>query len=250
MALVVDFDGSLAPIVDDPATAAALPEAIAALGRLVGAVRSIVVVSGRPVTFLRRAVPVPGAFLVGQYGLEREGPGTSTLVDPRVGAAWGAHSVAALASRARAELPGVRVEEKGTVALTLHWRETPALGPEAERWGRAVAEASGLAAVPARSALELRPDLPVDKGAVLHTLVFDAPRPLRGVLVAGDDHGDLPAFDAARRLRDEGVIEVALRVGVRSTEAPPDLAARTDLTVAGPHGLSQYLGLLAGLLGR
>jgi trehalose 6-phosphate phosphatase len=250
VAVVLDFDGSLAPIVDDPASASALPEAIAALGRLVGGVRTIAVVSGRPVGFLRRAVPVPGAVLIGQYGLEREGPGTSTLVDPRVGAAWGTDTVTALAARARAELPGVRIEEKGPVALTLHWREAPELGPEAERWGRAVAAATGLVPVPGRSALELRPDLPVDKGAVLRELVLDGPRPVRGVLVAGDDRGDLPAFDAAQRLRDEGALEVVVRVGVRSAEAPEDLAARTDLTVGGPHGLSQYLGLLARLLDR
>ncbi|MFM7271614.1 MAG: trehalose-phosphatase [Actinomycetes bacterium] len=249
LGIVLDFDGSLAPIVDDPDAAIARPEAIAALTRLTGRVRPIAVVSGRPVGFLRRAVPVPGAVLIGQYGLEREGPGTATLVDPRAVGAWGSESVTALATRARRDLPGVRVEEKGAVAVALHWREQPELGAEAERWGRAAAAATGLLAVPGRLALELRPDLAVDKGTVVRELVLDGPRPLRGLLVAGDDHGDLPAFDAAGRLCDEGVLERVLRIGVRSIEAPAALADHTDLTVAGPHGLSQCLGLLARLLG-
>lgn len=247
VAVILDFDGSLAPVVDDPADAVARPEAIAALRRLVGRVEPIVVLSGRPVAFLRRAVPVPGVTLIGQYGLEQEGPGTTTIVDPRVAAVWGATSVAEIAARASAELPGVRVEEKGQVALALHWRERPDLGSRAEVWGREVAQAAGLIAVPGRRVLELRPDLPVDKGRALRQLVADRARPPRGLLVAGDDHGDLPAFDAARHLVEDGTLEVVRRVGVHSPEAPPDLADRTDLMVAGPHGLSELLEVLEGL---
>lgn len=255
--VVLDFDGSLAPIVDDPATARALPESIEALRRLVGRVRPIAVVSGRPVEFLRRAVPVPGAVLLGQYGLEREGPGRSTVLDPRAADALARTDLAALAAGARSEFPTLRVEEKGGVAVTLHWREDPAVGQAATEWARAAAARHGLAAVAGRMAIELRPDVPVDKGSAVRELVLGAPgavrdpgSALRAVVVAGDDLGDLPAFDAASALVSEGHLEAAVRIGVRSAEAPDDLAERVDLVVAGPHGLSQALGVLARALGR
>ncbi|MGH8991943.1 MAG: trehalose-phosphatase, partial [Acidimicrobiia bacterium] len=69
--VVVDFDGTLAPIVDDPAQARPLPGAVSALGRLAVRLARVAVVSGRPVDFLRRYLPPPGPDLFGQYGLER-----------------------------------------------------------------------------------------------------------------------------------------------------------------------------------
>ena len=255
--VVLDFDGSLAPIVDDPTTARALPEAVDALRRLVGRVRIVAIVSGRPVEFLRRAVPVPGAVLLGQYGLEREGPGTSTLLDPRAVEALGDADLARIAREAHDALPEVRVEEKGGVAVTLHWREHPDAEAAATAWGRAVAERHGLALAPGRMALELRPRVTIDKGTAVRDLVLGPPgvardrlQATRAVVVAGDDLGDLPAFDAAAALVTEGHLDAALRIGVRSKEAPAELADRCDLVVAGPLGLSQTLGVFARSLAR
>jgi len=106
-------------------------------------------------------------------------------------------------------------------------------------------------------AIELRPAVAVDKGTAVRELVLGAPGTARGpasalraLLVAGDDLGDLPAFDAAAALVAEGHLEAAVRIGVRSVEAPADLEERVDVVVAGPHGLSQALGVLARSLGR
>jgi len=257
IAVILDFDGSLAPIVDDPAAARALPESIESVRRLVGRVQEIAIVSGRPVGFLRRAVPVPGVILLGQYGLEREGPGTSTLLDPRAVEALGDADLARIAREAHDALPEVRVEEKGGVAVTLHWREHPDAETAATAWGRAVAERHGLALAPGRMALELRPRVTIDKGTAVRDLVLGPPgvardrlQAPRAVVVAGDDLGDLPAFDAAAALVAEGHLDAALRIGVRSSEAPAELADRCDLVVAGPLGLSQTLGVLARSLGR
>src|ERR687888_1142416 len=70
-AVIVDFDGTLAPIVADPPAAAPLPEAAAILGRLARRFGRVAVVSGRPVEFLRTRLPVDGLALFGQYGIER-----------------------------------------------------------------------------------------------------------------------------------------------------------------------------------
>ena len=70
-AFLVDYDGSLAPIVDDPAAARPLPAALQALARLVPLVGRAAVVSGRPAGFLVQHLPVDGLECVGLYGLER-----------------------------------------------------------------------------------------------------------------------------------------------------------------------------------
>jgi trehalose 6-phosphate phosphatase len=69
-ALVVDFDGTLAPIVDHPDDARALPAALDVLAALVVELALVGVVSGRPVDFLRDRIGIDGVRLVGQYGLE------------------------------------------------------------------------------------------------------------------------------------------------------------------------------------
>src|SRR5215210_1073458 len=73
----LDFDGTLAPIVDDPEQAYADHAAVAALGRLAQRVRAVVVITGRPVhTAVRLGGfdSVPGLesmVVLGQYGVER-----------------------------------------------------------------------------------------------------------------------------------------------------------------------------------
>src|ERR1700759_4206278 len=59
-ALVLDFDGVLSPIVDDPTTRAVPRRVVASLRRLAGSLGLLAVVSGRPVEFLENRVPVPG----------------------------------------------------------------------------------------------------------------------------------------------------------------------------------------------
>ena len=82
-AILVDFDGSLSPIVDLPDDAVALPAAIRALGRLVGPMGRVGIVSGRPIEFLARQVDVPGLVFAGLYGMELFVDG-ERRVDPRV----------------------------------------------------------------------------------------------------------------------------------------------------------------------
>jgi trehalose 6-phosphate phosphatase len=236
--VVVDFDGTLAPIVDDPAQARPLPGAVEVLQRLTARLARVAVVSGRPAGFLRRHLSSPGLTVAGQYGLERLEEGEVTIhPDAR---AW-MPAVAEAARRADAALPGLHVERKGEVGVTLHWRRAPELGADALALGRQLAGELGLAAQPGRLALELRPPLPVDKGTVAEELAAGA----QAALVAGDDHGDLPFFDALDRLTAAGRLDHGLRVAVTSAEAPPALLERADLAVEGPAGLLAVLQELA-----
>jgi len=237
-AILMDFDGSLAEIVGRPDDAQPLDGVVSTLHALVARFGRCAIVSGRPVTFLRAALPVDGLGLVGQYGLERM-VGDAIVVDER--ARPYADAVAAVADAAEAELDDVFVERKGSVAVTLHWRTCAERGPTAERWAHEAALTHGLTEYPTKMAVELRPPVAVDKGSAVEQLCAG----MDAALFAGDDHGDLSAFAALARLHASGALRHAVRVGVTSAEAPVELLATADVVVDGPSGL---LELLTGLV--
>lgn len=240
-AVLVDFDGSLAPIVDDPDAARPLPAARDALGELVGRVARIGVVSGRPAGFLAAALGVDGVTYVGHYGLERVEEGR-VVTDPRV--APFVEAVAGVAAAADRELRGVRVERKGAVSVALHWRGDPGLGAPVRAWAEPAAAAAGLELHPGRMVIELRPPLPVDKGTVVEELCDG----MTAACFAGDDAGDLAAFAALDRLRAAGRLEHVVRIAVRSAEEPASLVASSDAQVDGPAGLARELRELAATI--
>jgi trehalose 6-phosphate phosphatase len=240
-AVIVDFDGTLAPIVDDPPSATPLPEAAPTLGRLTRRFGRVAVVSGRPVAFLRERLPVEGLVLFGQYGVERfDGAGVTT--DPAA-ARW-SDAVRRAGDEAERRLPGLFVERKGAVAVALHWRRQPDLEAEATDLGRGLASGLGLWLEPGRQVLELRPPLAVDKGTAVEELVAGA----SAALFIGDDRGDVAAFDTLTRLVDEGRLAQAVRVAVRSAETPAELLERADLVVDGPPGALRLLDELVRLV--
>src|SRR5487761_1842009 len=71
-AVLTDFDGTLAPIVDDPERALALPGAAEVLGELSRHLAVVAVVSGRPVRYLAAHLEAAGPLvrLYGGYGVE------------------------------------------------------------------------------------------------------------------------------------------------------------------------------------
>jgi trehalose 6-phosphate phosphatase len=230
-----DFDGTLAPIVDDPSHAAPIAGAVDALATLAVRYARVGVISGRPVAFLRRMVGAPGVDLWGEYGLER-------AVGEEVRAADGAvewrSRVEDAASRAEAAGVAERVERK-SLSVTLHYRADPEREAAVREWARAEAARTGLDVQPARMAVELRPPLRRDKGTALE----EAAAGLGAVCFLGDDRGDLAAFDALDRLAGEGVTTV--RIAVRSPEMPEELEQRADLLVEGPLGALDLLVALA-----
>jgi trehalose 6-phosphate phosphatase len=237
-AVLVDFDGSISAIVDDPAAARVLPAARDALAGLIGVVGTVAVVSGRPVGFLAAAVDLGGLTLVGQYGLERMVDGRA-VVDPRAEPYLDA--VATAADDAERELPDLLVERKAGVAVTVHWRTAPAREDDAIGAVDRIARRHGLAVYATKMARELRPPVPADKGTAVEALVDG----MTSACFAGDDRGDLDAFAAIERLSSAGRLAHAVRIAVGSVEVPPELLAQADLVVDGPTGLVSVLEQLA-----
>jgi trehalose 6-phosphate phosphatase len=234
-ALLLDFDGTLSPIVDVPAEARPLPGASEVLEALADRFAVVAVVSGRPASFLEPLLPA-GVVISGIYGLETVRNGVRS---DHAGAAGWRDVVAEAVRHAKANGPvGMAVEPKG-FSLTLHYREHPGLGPAVREWAAAEAKRSGLVLRRARMSFELHPPVAVDKGTAVHSLVTG----VEAVCFIGDDRGDLPAFDTLDQLEARGV-EV-LRVAVGSAEAPGDLIERADLVVDGPRAVLHLLRQLA-----
>ena len=250
--VVTDFDGTLAPIVDDPGQARPVPGVVDLLHRLARRYGRVAVVSGRPVAFLAERLDLAAHAGEGEAGAGGEGEGgTGALVvsglyglERAVGATVDQHpearpwepAVEEAAAAAEREAPaGVRVERKG-LSVVVHVREAPHHEAWARGWAEARAAATGLAMHPARLSYELRPPLAVDKGTVVAGLVEG----LGAACFLGADVGDLPAFDALDRLA-QATGAATLRIGVRSPEAPPELLDRADYQVDGPEGSLELL---------
>ena len=236
-AVITDFDGTLAGIVDRPEDARPLPGAVEVLGRLASRFGRVGVVSGRPAAFLREHVGAPGVRLVGLYGLEWvDGDRIVTHPDAEP---WRAVVDEVVTTAAAHGPDGVRVEHK-PLSVTFHYRERPEREHDARSWAEAEAARTGLVLHPARMSFELRPPVDRDKGSA----VADAAEGSRAACFLGDDRGDLPAFDALDRLAAADHCTV-LRVGVRSEEAPAELLERADVVVDGPSGALALLRRLA-----
>jgi trehalose 6-phosphate phosphatase len=217
-AVILDVDGTLAPIVDRPEDARVPYETQAELERLRGRYGLVACVSGRSSVDARRIVGVDGIEYVGAHGLE---------LAPAA-AAWRGR----LLDFARTvDWP---VEDKG-VTLTFHWRQADDQERAAERFEQVAvrARAAGLDARFGRKVLELRPPVRADKGTAVAALLHA--RRLRRAAYVGDDTTDVDAFHALRKL------EIGVGVAVRSAELPLVLERAADVVVDGTTGVLELL---------
>lgn len=244
----LDFDGTLAPIVDDPDSAHIHPDAPQVLLELSAVVRAVAVITGRPA---RKVLALGGLdevggrigdqgrelFVFGQYGFERWTSTQRRVVSPRPPRGLSGY---------QRELPGVLrqagaeqafVEDKG-LAVAVHTRR---LADPAATLGRLEPPLRELAArhhlvlEPGRNVIEARAP-GMDKGAVVRDLV--AQTSAGGFLFAGDDLGDVEAFEAVDELRTEGL--PTLLVCAASDEESA-LQERADVVVHGPDGVLDLL---------
>ena len=217
-ALLLDVDGTLAPIVERPEDARVPDDTRAELSRLAGRYALVACISGRAADDAGRVLGVDGIRVVGEHGLE---------LDPDA-EGWAARL------HAFADTVGRPVERK-RLSVSFHYRGDPdeeASRAELERVAERAREA-GLVPRFGRKVLELRPPVDAHKGTAVRRLLGE--HGLGRALYAGDDTTDLDAFAALDGL------DLGVRVAVAAAESPPALREAADIVVASPEELLAVL---------
>ncbi len=230
----LDFDGTLAEIVEHPDAARAVEGAVAALDALSERFALVAIVTGRPGAQVRSLLDAPAVEVHGLYGME---------ADPDPAAASVIESVRPLVEAAAEGVPGAWVEPKGR-SIAVHYRaaEDPAAAEEvlaAALWS--IGERHGLEVISGKRVIELAAGRP-SKGGLVERIARE--RGFEAVAFAGDDLADLDAFAALDRLEQDGLH--VIRVAVRGPETPSALLERADAAADGPLGLVGMLRELAG----
>jgi trehalose 6-phosphate phosphatase len=244
----LDFDGTLAPIVDDPDSAHIHPDAPGVLLELSSVVRAVAVVTGRPA---RKVLALGGLdevgaeigaagrelFVFGQYGFERWSSTSRRVVSPRPPQGLSGFLRELPEVLREADAPDAFVEDKG-LAIAVHTRRLDDPVGAFERLEprvRDLAERHGMAVEPGRNVVEARSP-GMDKGTVVRALVGDLDA--GGFLFAGDDLGDLEAFAAVEELRDQGLPTLLV---CSASDEESALLDRSDVVVKGPDGVLDLL---------
>lgn len=244
-AVLLDVDGTLAPIVRHAEDARVPEPTRAILIQVAKRYACVACVSGRRAAMARQIVALGSISYLGNHGIELLRAGGTQVEVEREAGAWQrrVHQFAERAYRDDLQRQRVRFEDKGPI-VAFHWRGAPdeAAAEIAVRGVATEAEKAGLGVHWGRKVLEIRPPVPLDKGRGLHWLLRDAD--LDHAVYVGDDLTDVDAFRGLRELVEQGRLETAVAVGVRSEETPGELEAAADLLVDGPRGVRQLLSAL------
>lgn len=241
LGVITDVDGTISPIVDDPAAAQVTPRNRELLAALAESLPLVAVISGRAAADVQARVGLPGLVYVGNHGLERWADGVVHLAPEA--ATYRPALEAAIAATAALEQPGMQVEDKGAT-VSVHYRRTP--DPAAARALllpalEGITADHGLKLFAGRMVFELRPPIDVHKGTAFRQLVTEYA--LDAALYLGDDTTDIDALHMARTLREQAAC-YAVGLGVNSAGTPSDVLAAADVALDGVSGVESFFAWL------
>lgn len=214
-----DFDGTVAPIVSNPADARMLPDAATALTALAELPDTdVALVSGRALGVLRTLSMMPASVhLVGSHGAEFD-TGFAHDIDEAL-----LTRIIAELNEIAADKPGVTVETK-PASVALHVRNaSPADGEAALEQARLASESWGAHATAGKAVLEFAV-IQTDKGEAVDILRDQ--NSSTAVVFLGDDVTDEKAF---ARMRDG---DIGVKVGPGDTAAGFRIGSPDDVTEA------------------
>ena len=246
-AILLDVDGVLAPIVQQPDDAHMPETTRRPLIEVARRYAVVACVSGRRASDARRIVSLGSIAYLGNHGSEILRPGAVAPEADRELQAWTRRVQGFMREAYGDELRRLRVrlEDKEAIAA-LHWRGVPdEEGAQAaiEQVARR-AEDAGYKTHWGRKVLEIRPPVRIDKGAGIVSLLRDTD--LAAAMYVGDDVTDLDAFHGLDELVEKGRLGRAVKVGVRSDEGPAQLSEEADWMVDGTDGVRELLRALLG----
>lgn len=230
--IMLDYDGTLSPIVQRPSEATVAEGTLELLERLSDLPgTAVAIISGRAIDDLRTRILCGGIVLFGNHGLECFGlfptmPSSGEELREKMA------SLEVSLERALSRFSGVLIENKGPI-ISVHYRQAVDEGEIRRAAIDAASGTEGLRIVEGKKVLEFRPDLPVNKGTAVRAMVQQmkdrcGKPPL--ALYAGDDTTDEDAFAQL----DDGV---TILVGDERT-------TRARYRLDGPSDLRRFLEIL------
>lgn len=207
--LFLDYDGTLAPIVDS-ADKAVIPKETKRLLRSLSARAKLAIISGRAMADLKKMVGVKGIIYSGNHGLEIESPQLKFSAPLSLSYKKLLLEIKTRLEKSLAGIKGVILEDKG-LSLSLHYRLVPKnLVPLVQAVFHKLtitpAQESRIKIKPGKRVLEIRPPVEWDKGKVILWLLarekFAAGQQPLLPIYAGDDTSDEDAF---RALENKGI---------------------------------------------
>ena len=235
LAVFLDYDGTLSPIVSRPEDAVLSPTMRDSVQRLARQC-TVAVVSGRGLKDVRERVELPEIVYAGSHGFEIVGPNGLRAENEQAKACLNDLDQAeAELNKKLAAIPGSQVERK-KYSLAIHYRNVDDQHvPAVEQAVQAVAEQhSNLRRSGGKKVFELQPAINWHKGKavlwLLETLHLNGPEVLP--IYIGDDLTDEDAFAV---LRERGV-------GIVVRDEPRTTAARYALE--SPQEVGTFLELL------
>ena len=223
LALFLDLDGVLAPLV-------ATPDAVVPDARRSSVLRAlslrlngrVAIVSGRPLSEIDRIAESAVTSASGVHGLERRrADGRLIASEPHEAVREAVAAFQAFAD----DRPGLIVEDK-TVAAGLHFRADPGQAEAAEALAQDLADRTGLKLQPGKLVLELKTP-GTDKGTALAAFMTEPPFAGGVPVMVGDDLTDEHGFRAAKALGGFGVLVGAPRE-TSASHGLTDVAAVLD----------------------
>jgi trehalose 6-phosphate phosphatase len=241
-AVLMDVDGTIAPITLKPGDAAVPQHTRDLLRALVVRYALVGCISGRRALDARRVVGLDELAYSGNHGFELLLPGDEQVrPDPSLDGHEGdASRFVEELDRSELERVGIRTEDKGAI-VGLHWRGAENEGAAESLAHEIASEAEWQGLVPhrGRKVLEIRPNVPINKGIAVAALL--ASRDFDAALYGGDDRTDIDAFTGLRTLQEDGRLRATACIAVASDESPPEVSSEADLTVDGPDGFVRVL---------
>jgi alpha,alpha-trehalase len=227
LAVFLDYDGTLTPLIDDPSIAYLDPDSRSILQQIKG-LYPLTIVSGRDTSVLKRLVGVEGIAYAGSHGHEIEYEDGTTYQHQDSVETLGVLGTAE--TRLEEELAGiadVTLERKG-FAIAVHTRgASESARMSAYRVVEQLANTTdGLVMTSGKDVRELRPDNVWNKGTAIAYLI-ETRYPHRRPLFIGDDVTDEDGFTAVRDL--DGISVIVGLACARETAAEFELQGPSEV---------------------